>query len=55
MAEIEALGVQALGVPTDVSRADDVKRMVQQTIARFGKIDILELFDLPIDQNALYN
>jgi 3-oxoacyl-[acyl-carrier protein] reductase len=41
VAEIEALGVQALGVPTDVSRADDVKRMVQQTIARFGKIDIL--------------
>jgi 3-oxoacyl-[acyl-carrier protein] reductase len=41
VAEIEALGVQALGVPTDVSRADDVKRMVQQTIAHFGKIDIL--------------
>jgi NAD(P)-dependent dehydrogenase (short-subunit alcohol dehydrogenase family) len=41
VAEVEALGVQALGVPTDVSRADDVKRMVQQTVARFGKIDIL--------------
>jgi NAD(P)-dependent dehydrogenase (short-subunit alcohol dehydrogenase family) len=41
VAEIEALGVKALGVPTDVSRADDVKRMVQLAIERFGRIDIL--------------
>jgi len=41
VAEVEALGVQALGIPTDVSRSGDVQRMVQQTIARFGKIDIL--------------
>jgi NAD(P)-dependent dehydrogenase (short-subunit alcohol dehydrogenase family) len=39
--EIEALGVQALGIPTDVSRADDVKRIVRQTVERFGRIDIL--------------
>jgi 3-oxoacyl-[acyl-carrier protein] reductase len=38
---IEDLGVQALGVATDVSRSDDVKRMVQQAVERFGKIDIL--------------
>jgi 3-oxoacyl-[acyl-carrier protein] reductase len=33
--------VNSLGIPTDVSRAEDVKRMVQQTLDRFGKIDIL--------------
>jgi 3-oxoacyl-[acyl-carrier protein] reductase len=41
VAEIESFNVRALGVPTDVSRSDDIKRMVQQTIERFGKIDIL--------------
>jgi 3-oxoacyl-[acyl-carrier protein] reductase len=40
-AAVEDLGVQALGITTDVSRADEVKRMVQQTVERFGKIDIL--------------
>src|SRR5438128_5841276 len=39
-AEVERFGVQALGIPTDVSRSDDIKRMVQQTIERFGRIDI---------------
>ena len=38
---IEDLGVQALGVATDVSRSDDVQRMIRQTVERFGKIDIL--------------
>jgi NAD(P)-dependent dehydrogenase (short-subunit alcohol dehydrogenase family) len=41
VAEAEALGVKALGIPTDVSRASEVARMVHQTIERFGKIDIL--------------
>jgi 3-oxoacyl-[acyl-carrier protein] reductase len=40
-AAVEDLGVQAIGVVTDVSRADEVKRMVEQTVERFGKIDIL--------------
>jgi 3-oxoacyl-[acyl-carrier protein] reductase len=40
-AAVEDLGVQALGVPADVSRTDDIQRLVQQTIQRFGKIDIL--------------
>jgi NAD(P)-dependent dehydrogenase (short-subunit alcohol dehydrogenase family) len=40
-AAVEDLGVQALGIPTDVSRADEVRRMVQRTIERFGRIDIL--------------
>ena len=37
-AAVEDLGVQALGIPTDVSRTDEVKRM---TVDRFDKIDIL--------------
>jgi len=41
VAEIEGCGVQALGIPTDVRRADDIRRMVQQTTGRFGQIDIL--------------
>ncbi len=41
VAELEGFGVQALGIPTDVSRSGDIQRMVQQTIERFGKIDIL--------------
>src|SRR6202521_728287 len=40
-AAVEDLGVQAMGVATDVSRSAEVKRMVQQAVERFGKIDIL--------------
>ncbi len=40
VADVEALGVQALGVHANVTRADDVERLVQQTLDRFGKIDI---------------
>ena len=41
VAEIEALGAQALGVQTDVARASSVDRMVRSTLERFGQIDIL--------------
>ena len=40
-AEIKALGQEALAVFADVSKAEDVKRMVDQTVAHFGQIDIL--------------
>jgi glucose 1-dehydrogenase len=33
-------GVRAINIPTDVSRADDVKRLVEQVSATFGKLDI---------------
>ncbi|HEY3257994.1 MAG TPA: SDR family oxidoreductase [Gemmatimonadaceae bacterium] len=36
-----ASGVDVLSVPADVSRADDVTRLVRSAIARFGRIDIL--------------
>ena len=39
--EVERLGGQALHVQVDVSEKADVQRMVQATLDRFGKIDIL--------------
>ena len=39
--EIEAMGQRALSVVADVADAEQVKEMVDQTVAHFGKIDIL--------------
>jgi NAD(P)-dependent dehydrogenase (short-subunit alcohol dehydrogenase family) len=39
--EIESLGRRAFSVVADVSRADDVERMVERVIREFGHIDIL--------------
>jgi len=39
--EVEALGVNGLGMATDVSNAEQVKSMVDQTLATFGRLDIL--------------
>ncbi len=41
VAEIEAKGVQALGVQTDVTQAREIDRLVHETLDRFGTIDIL--------------
>jgi NAD(P)-dependent dehydrogenase (short-subunit alcohol dehydrogenase family) len=38
-AEVENDGVEAIFVRTDVSNADDVGRLVDGTIARFGRLD----------------
>jgi short-subunit dehydrogenase len=38
---IEMIGVQALVVPTDVARTQDVERLVRATIERFGRVDVL--------------
>jgi NAD(P)-dependent dehydrogenase (short-subunit alcohol dehydrogenase family) len=38
---IRAGGGQAFFVPADVSRAADAERMVRETVARFGRLDIL--------------
>lgn len=40
-AEIEALGGQAACFPTDVSRESEVVRLVQDTVGRFGRLDIV--------------
>ena len=39
--EVEALGVQSLAIAADVSSSQDVSRMVEEAIGRFGRIDIL--------------
>jgi len=39
--QIEATGRQALAITTDVTNPDDVHACVEQTIAAFGKIDVL--------------
>ncbi len=39
--DIEAMGQRALSVVADVTDAEQVKKMVDQTVAHFGKIDIL--------------
>ena len=39
--EIETMGQRAISVVADVSDADQVREMVDQTVAHFGKIDIL--------------
>ncbi|MBI2951587.1 SDR family oxidoreductase [bacterium] len=39
--EVRAAGRRAIAVPADVSRADQVRRMVDRTLAEFGQIDIL--------------
>ncbi len=40
-ADVRALGRRALGVPTDVSRADQVERLVRSARDEFGRIDTL--------------
>ncbi len=39
--EIKKIGREAIAVQADVSKWEDVKRMVEQVIAHFGRIDIL--------------
>jgi 7-alpha-hydroxysteroid dehydrogenase len=39
--EVRALGRRALAVPTDVTRTEDLERLVEATLAEFGKVDVL--------------
>ncbi len=41
VAQLESLGVKALGVNVDVTREADIQRMVRETISAFGRVDIL--------------
>ena len=41
VAEVEALGTGALALAGDVSRREDVERLVRETRERFGRIDFL--------------
>lgn len=40
-AELEAAGAEVLAVPLDVTDADAGERMVGETLARFGRLDVL--------------
>ena len=40
-AEIEAIGVRALGIEADVTRMDAVQGMIEEIDERFGRLDIL--------------
>jgi NAD(P)-dependent dehydrogenase (short-subunit alcohol dehydrogenase family) len=39
--EIEALGVKGLGLAIDVADAQQVESLVDETLARFGRVDVL--------------
>ena len=39
--QVKALGRKALGLTADVSKADEVKAVVDKTVDEFGKVDIL--------------
>jgi NADP-dependent 3-hydroxy acid dehydrogenase YdfG len=39
--EIKEMGGRALAVPTDLTRADQITNLVQTTMTKFGRIDIL--------------
>src|SRR5579859_3494986 len=41
VAEITKRGGEAIAMRTDVSKGPDVKRMVDETVAKFGKLDII--------------
>jgi sorbitol-6-phosphate 2-dehydrogenase len=41
VAELTALGAEAIAVPTDVSQEDQVERLFATVIERFGQLDIL--------------
>ena len=40
-ASVTARGVEAIGVPTDVSDADAVERLRDAALARFGRVNVL--------------
>jgi Dehydrogenases with different specificities (related to short-chain alcohol dehydrogenases) len=41
LAEVAAFGTTSIAIAADVSKREDVERMVQQVVAQFGRLDIL--------------
>ena len=39
--EVEGLGAEVLAVAADVSRGEDARRLVEEAVGRFGRIDVL--------------
>ncbi|SFD95677.1 SDR family oxidoreductase [Thermophagus xiamenensis] len=50
---LTAQGNEVLVIPTDVSREEDCKNLIQQTVERYGKIDIL-INNAGISMRALF-
>lgn len=40
-AKLAATGTESLAVPTDITRPDQCRRLVEETLARFGRVDAL--------------
>ena len=41
IAEVEKAGGKAVGIEADVSKADDLHRMIQQAVDSYGRLDVL--------------
>ena len=57
--QVVALGSQALGIDADVSKVADIQRLIAETVARFGRLDIMVNMssvheDWPIPGNTAY-
>lgn len=55
VADIEAAGGTALGIPTDISEADQIKAAIEKVAATWGGIDILvnNAFDASVVQSSV--
>ena len=56
--EIKKIGSEAIAIKCDVSKENEVKEMIKQTIDKFGKIDILVnnagiVFDVPFFERTV--
>lgn len=52
--ELKAAGIDCLGVPSDVSKEDDCKKIVEETLTKFEKIDVL-INNAGISMRAIFN
>ncbi|PXZ45309.1 short chain dehydrogenase [Sanguibacteroides justesenii] len=52
--ELNDKGIEVLAVQTDVTREDDCKHLIEQTVQKFGKIDIL-INNAGISMRALFD
>ena len=41
VAEMQSAGIDALGIPADITRQEDVDRIVPEVLDRFGRLDVL--------------
>ncbi len=41
MKEVSGLGVEVIGLPTDVSKEEDCKNLIEKAVSTFGRIDIM--------------